>query len=383
MADQKRDYYEVLGVGKTATDDELKKAYRRLAKQYHPDLNPGDKTAEARFKEVNEAYEVLSDKDKRARYDQFGHAGVDSSFGAGGFGGGYDDFSDLLGDILGGMGGFGFGGFGSQRRADPNAPQRGSSLRASITISFAEAMAGCEKELSLTRTESCDTCGGTGCAPGTTAEVCSQCRGTGQVRIQQRGGGFAFSSTAPCPNCRGSGKIIHQPCKDCRGAGQVRRQRKIKVKVPAGIDHGQTISMRGQGNGGLNGGSAGDLLVVVAVTADPRYERDGNDLYSTRQVSFTQAALGAELEIETIDGKVKYSLPAGTQPGFTFRLKGKGAPSVTGRGRGDQYVTVQVQVPTNLTGQQREALLAYAEAMGEVDPPPASPVKDFFKKKKK
>ena len=379
MADQKRDYYEVLGVSKSATDDELKKAYRKLAKQYHPDVNPGNAEAEAKFKEINEAYEVLSDRDKRAKYDQFGHAGVDPNFGAGGGFGGFDMGDFDLGDLFGSF--FG-GGFGSQRRADPNAPQRGSSLRASITISFAEAMAGCEKELSLTRTESCDTCRGTGCAPGTTAEVCDQCRGTGQIRIQRGGGGFAFSSTQPCPKCRGTGKIIHQPCQDCRGAGQVRRQRKIKVKVPAGIDHGQTISMRGQGNGGLNGGPAGDLLVVVAVTADPRYERDGNDLYTRRQVSFTQAALGAELEIETIDGKVKYNLPAGTQPGFTFRLRGKGASSVSGRGRGDQYVTVQVQVPTNLTGQQKEALLAYAEAMGEGDPPPASPVKDFFKKKK-
>ena len=381
MAEQKRDYYEVLGVPKSASDDELKKAYRKLAKQYHPDMNPGNKEAEAKFKDVNEAYEVLSDKDKRAKYDQFGHAGVDPNFGGGGFGG--FDMGDIdLGDIFGSFFGGGFGGFGGQRRADPNAPQRGSSLRASITISFAEAMTGCEKELSLTRTESCDTCRGTGCAPGTTAEVCSECRGTGQVRIQRGGGGFAFSSSAPCSRCRGSGKIIHQPCTDCRGAGQIRRQRKIKVRVPAGIDHGQTISMRGQGNGGLNGGPAGDLLVVVAVTADPRFERDGNDLYSQRQVSFTQAALGAELEIETIDGKVKYNLPAGTQPGFTFRLRGKGAPSVSGRGRGDQYVTVQIQVPTNLTGQQKDALLAYAEAMGEGNPAP-TPVKDFFKKKKK
>ncbi len=382
MADQKRDYYEVLGVAKTASDDELKKAYRKLAKQYHPDMNPGNAEAEAKFKEVNEAYEVLSDKDKRAKYDQFGHAGVDPNFGGGGFGG--FDMGDLdLGDIFGSFfGGGGFGGFGGQRRADPNAPQRGSSLRASITISFAEAMAGCEKELNLTRTESCDSCRGTGCASGTTAEVCPDCRGTGQVRIQRGAGGFAFSSTSPCPKCRGSGKLIHQPCPDCRGAGQVRRQRKIKVRVPAGIDHGQTISMRGQGNGGLNGGPAGDLLVVVAVTADPRFERDGSDLYTRCQVSFTQAALGGELQIETIDGKVKYNLPAGTQPGFTFRLRGKGAPSVNGRSRGDQYVTVQVQVPTSLTGQQKEALLAYAEAMGEGNPAP-TPVKDFFEKKRK
>ena len=378
MAEQKRDYYEVLGISKGASEDEIKKAYRKMAKETHPDLHPGDETAAARFKEVNEAYGVLSDKEKKARYDQFGHAGVDPNFGGGGFGG--FDMGDIdLGDIFGSF--FG-GGFGGSRRADPNAPQRGSSLRASITISFAEAMTGCEKELSLTRTESCDTCGGTGCAPGTTAEVCSNCRGTGQVRVQRGAGGFAFSSTSPCPKCRGTGKIIHQPCNDCRGAGQVRRQRKIKVRVPAGIDHGQTISMRGQGNGGLNGGPAGDLLVVVAVTPDPRFERDGNDLYTQRQVSFTQAALGGSLEIEAIDGKVKYDLPAGTQPGFTFRLRGKGAPNVNGRGRGDQYVTVQVQVPTNLTGQQKDALLAYAEAMGEGSPAP-TPVKDFFKKKKK
>ncbi len=383
MADQKRDYYEVLGVGKSASDDELKKAYRKLAKQYHPDMNPGNKEAEAKFKEVNEAYEVLSDKDKRAKYDQFGHAGVDPNFGAGGFGGGFGgfDMGDIdLGDIFGSF--FG-GGFGGQRKADPNAPQRGASLRASITIKFAEAMTGCEKEISLNRMESCDTCHGTGCASGTTAEVCPDCRGAGQVRIQRGGGGFAFSTTAPCSKCRGTGKIVHQPCPDCRGEGQVRRQRNIKVRIPAGIDDGQTISMRGQGSGGLNGGPAGDLLVNVAVLPDRRFQRDGNNIYTEQPVSFTQAALGASLEIETIDGKVKYDLPAGTQPGTVFRLRGKGAPSVNGRGRGDQYVTVQVQVPTNLTGQQRDALLEYAKTMGEGSPAPATPVKDFFSGKKK
>ena len=379
MADQKRDYYEVLGVAKSASEDELKKAYRKLAKQYHPDVNPGNAEAEAKFKEINEAYEVLSDKDKRAKYDQFGHAGVDPNFGGGGFGG--FDMGDIdLGDIFGSF--FG-GGFGGSRRADPNAPQRGSSLRASITISFAEAMAGCAKELSLTRLESCDTCRGTGCAQGTTAEVCRKCRGTGKIRVQRGMGGFAFATEAPCPDCRGAGKIIHQPCPDCRGAGQLRRQRKIKVRVPAGIDHGQTISMRGQGNGGLNGGPAGDLLVNVSVLPDRRFQRDGNNIYTERPVSFTQAALGASLEIETIDGKVKYDLPAGTQPGTVFRLRGKGAPSVNGRGRGDQYVTVQVQVPTNLTGQQKDALLEYARTMGEGSPAPATPVKDFFSGKKK
>ncbi len=383
MADQKRDYYEVLGVGKTASDDELKKAYRKLAKQYHPDMNPGNAEAEAKFKEVNEAYGILSDKEKRAKYDQFGHAGVDPSFGAGGFGGGFDMGDIDLGDIFGSFFGGGFGSFGGQRQANPNAPKKGASVRASITITFAEAMSGCEKELNVPRMENCESCGGTGCAPGTTAEVCPDCRGSGQVRIQRGGGGFAFTTTAPCSKCHGTGKIIHQPCPDCRGNGQVRRQRKIKVRVPAGIYDGQTISMRGQGSGGENGGPAGDLLVNVAVIPDPRFQREGNDLYMDRAVSFTQAALGAELEIETIDGKVKYNLPAGTQPGTVFRLRGKGAPSINGRGRGDQYVTVQVQVPTNLTSQQKSALLAYAETMGEGSPAPATPVKDFFTGKKK
>ena len=384
MADQKRDYYEVLGVNKTATDDELKKAYRKLAKQYHPDMNPGNAEAEAKFKEVNEAYEVLSDKDKRAKYDQFGHAGVDPNFGAGGFGGGAGGFGDIdLGDLFGSFfGGGGFGGFGGQSQANPNAPKRGASLRASLTITFQEAMAGVDKEISLNRTESCSACHGTGCAAGTTAEICPDCRGTGQVRIQRGGGGFAFTTTAPCSKCRGTGKIIHQPCPDCHGEGQVRRSRKVKVHIPAGIDDGQTISMRGQGNGGINGGPAGDLLVTVAVIPDPRFQRDGYDLYLEQAVSFPPAVLGAELQIDTIDGKVKYTLPAGTQTGTTFRLRGKGVPSINGRGRGDQYVTVRVAVPTNLTAEQKDALLAYADAMGDV-PSRAAPVRDFFDKKKK
>lgn len=385
MPEQKRDYYEVLGVSRTATDEELKKAYRKLAKQYHPDMNPGNQEAEAKFKEVNEAYEVLSDKEKRAKYDQFGHAGVDPNFGAGGGGFGGFDMGDIdLGDIFGSFFGGGFGGFGgSQRQANPNAPKRGASLRANLTITFQEAMRGVEKEISLTRTEHCDSCRGTGCAPGTTAEVCPDCHGTGQVRIQRGGGGFAFTSTAPCSRCRGTGKIIHQPCPDCHGQGQVRKNRKLKVRIPAGIDDGQTISMRGEGNGGLNGGPSGDLLINISVLPDPRFQREGANLYMEQPVSFTQATLGAELQIETIDGKVKYNLPAGTQTGTTFRLRGKGAPMVNGRGRGDQYVTVRVQVPTNLTEQQRRALHAYAEAMGEGSPAPATPVRDFFEKKRK
>lgn len=385
MPEQKRDYYEVLGVSRTATDDELKKAYRKLAKQYHPDMNPGNKEAEAKFKEINEAYEVLSDKEKRAKYDQFGHAGVDPNFGAGGGGFGGFDMGDIdLGDIFGSFFGGGFGGFGgSQRQANPNAPKRGASLRANMTISFQEAMTGVEKEINLTRTESCNTCHGTGCAAGTTAEVCPTCHGTGQVRIQRGGGGFAFTTTSPCSNCNGTGKIIHQPCPDCRGEGQVRKQKKIKVRIPAGIDDGQTISMRGQGNSGQNGGPAGDLLITVSVTPDPRFERDGYDLYLEQPVSFTQAALGAELQIDTIDGKVKYNLPAGTQTGTTFRLRGKGIPSVNGRGRGDQFVTVQVEVPKSLTHEQREALRDYGRAMGELAGEEEEGLKGFFDKKRK
>ncbi len=384
MAEQKRDYYEVLGVAKTASDDELKKAYRKLAKQYHPDMNPGDKGAEAKFKEINEAYEVLSDKDKRSKYDQFGHAGVDPNFGGGGFGG-YGDFGDFgdfgFGDILGDLLGGGFGG----RSANRSGPQRGESLRAGITISFEEAAFGCEKEISLTRLESCESCHGSGCAPGTTAEVCPDCRGSGTVRVQQRMGGMAFTSSAPCSRCRGTGKIIHQPCKSCGGGGNVRKQRKISVSVPQGINDKQAISLRGQGNAGANNGPAGDLIVEVRVKPHPYFQREGTSVLYECPVSFYQAAMGAELEIPTIDGKVKYTLPAGTQPGTTFRLRGKGIPELRGRGRGDQYVTVQVKVPASLTNQQRDALQAFAEAMGESTPAPASgsPVKEFFKKKKK
>ena len=382
MAEQKRDYYEVLGVAKTASDDELKKAYRKLAKQYHPDMNPGDKGAEAKFKEINEAYEVLSDKDKRAKYDQFGHAGVDPNFGGGGFGG-YGDFGDFgdfgFGDILGDLLGGGFGG----RSANRSGPQRGESLRAGVTISFEEAAFGCEKEISLTRLESCESCHGSGCAPGTTAEVCPDCRGSGTVRVQQRMGGMAFTSSAPCSRCRGTGKIIHQPCKSCGGGGNVRKQRKISVSIPQGINDKQAVSLRGQGNAGANNGPAGDLIVEVRVKPHPYFQREGTSVLYECPVSFYQAAMGAELEIPTIDGKVKYTLPAGTQPGTTFRLRGKGIPELRGRGRGDQDVTVQVRVPTSLTNQQREALQAFAEAMGESAPSSGSPVKDFFSKKKK
>ena len=366
MAEQKRDFYEVLGVSKTATDEELKKAYRKLAKKYHPDMNPGDKEAEAKFKEVNEAYEVLSDKDKRAKYDQFGHAGVDPNFGAGGYGGGGFDMGDIdLGDLFGSFfgGGFGGGGFGGQQRA--STPQRGESLRANLTISFEEAAFGCKKEIELSRTEECQDCHGSGCQPGTTAEVCPDCRGAGVVRIQRGGGGFAFTSTAPCQRCRGTGKIIHSPCKSCGGAGVTRKKRRIEVNIPAGINEGQAISVRGQGNAGKNGGPSGDLIVGIRIKPSPIFQRDGSTVLYEQTVSFYQAAMGAELEIPTIDGKVKWSLPAGTQPGTTFRLKGKGIPTLQGRGRGDQYVTVKVKVPVNLNAEQKEALRAFGAAMGE------------------
>lgn len=384
MPEQKRDYYEVLGVSKGASDDEIKKAYRKLAKKYHPDMNPGDKEAEGKFKEVNEAYSILSDKEKRARYDQFGHAGVDPNYGAGGPGGGFGgfDMGDIdLGDIFGSFFGGGFGGFGGggQRR---NGPQKGESLRANLTITFEEAAFGCEKEINLNRTEECDACHGSGCEPGTTAETCPDCRGTGVVRVQQRTGGFAFSSTAPCSRCRGTGKIIHSPCKSCGGSGSVKKSKRITVTIPAGIDDGQAISLRGQGNAGKNGGPAGDLIVGVRVKPHPQFRRDGTTVLYEQPVSFFQAAMGAELEIPTIDGKVKYTLPAGTQPGTTFRLRGKGIPELRGRGRGDQYVTVRVQVPTSLNGEQKEALRAFAQSMGE-DLPEESGLKGFFDKRKK
>ena len=381
MPEQKRDYYEVLGVNKGASDEEIKKAYRKLAKKYHPDMNPDDKTAEAKFKEVNEAYEVLSDKEKRAKYDQFGHAGVDPNFGAGGgYGGGFDMGDIDLGDIFGSFFGGGFGGFGGGgQRA--NAPQKGESLRANLTLTFEEAAFGCEKEIELSRTEACEDCRGSGCQPGTTAETCPDCRGSGVVRIQRGGGGFAFSTSAPCTRCRGTGKIIHSPCKTCGGAGTVRKKRRISVTIPGGIDDGQAVSLRGQGNAGKNGGPAGDLIVGVRIKPHPQFRREGTTVLYEQPISFYQAALGAELEIPTIDGKVKYNLPAGTQTGTTFRLRGKGIPELRGRGRGDQYVTVKVQVPTSLTGEQKEALHAFAAAMGEV--PAESGVKAFFDKRKK
>ena len=334
MAD-KRDYYEVLGVQKGASEDEIKKAYRRLARKYHPDLNKDNPEAADKFKEVNEAYEVLSDADKRAKYDQFGFAGVDPSYGggaggAGGFGG--FDMGDL-GDLFGSFFGGGFGSSGrSQRR---NAPQRGESIRQSVILSFEEAAFGCEKEISVNRIENCDECGGTGAARGTSPET--------------------------CPNCRGTGKIIKKPCAKCGGQGRVRKTRKFKVNIPAGIDEGQSIQQRGQGNAGVNGGPAGDLFVTVSIRPHPIFTREGQDVYVEIPISFAQAALGDTLRVPTIDGRVEYKVPEGTQPGTVFRMKGKGIQNVNGRGRGDQYVRVNIEVPKNLSEKQKRLLREFEE----------------------
>ena len=374
---EKIDYYEVLGIQKGASEDEIKKAYKKLARKYHPDMNPGDKEAEEKFKEVNEANEVLSDPEKKARYDQFGFAGVDPNYGAGAGGGAYGggfDFGDL-GDIFGSF--FG-GGFGGGQRRNPNAPQRGESIRASVSVSFTEAAFGCEKSVTLERSEQCPTCKGNGCAPGTTPEICPDCHGTGSVQTRRQTPMGVFASNGPCRKCGGTGRLIHQPCPDCRGTGAVRKRKTIKVNIPAGIDHGQTISLRGQGNAGKNGGPAGDLLITVMVQPHELFRRDGVDVFCEAPITFAQAVLGAELEIPTIDGKVKYSIPEGTQTGTVFRLKGKGIPVLNGRGRGDQYVTVTIETPRNLNKEQREALRRFSETLGESN---YEKRKSFFKKK--
>ena len=381
MPEQKRDYYEVLGVSKGASDDEIKKAYRKLAKKYHPDMNPGDKEAEAKFKEVNEAYSILSDEQKRARYDQFGHAGVDPNYGAGGPGGpfgGFDmgdiDLGDIFGSFFGGGGFGGFGGGGARR----NGPQKGESLRANLTITFEEAAFGCEKELTVERMEQCATCKGSGCAPGTTPEVCPECHGSGVVQTRRQTPMGVFASSNPCRKCGGTGRIIHQPCPDCHGGGFTRKRKTIKVSIPAGIDHGQTISLRGQGHAGKNGGPAGDLLVTVMVQPHDVFRRDGTAVFCEAPITFTQAVLGAELEIPTIDGKVKYTIPEGPQTGTVFRLKGKGIPVLNGRGRGDQYVTVIIETPRNLNREQKDALRKFSETLNEGN---YEKHRSFFKKK--
>jgi len=360
MAENKRDYYEVLGVSKGASDDEIKKAYRKLAKQYHPDLNPGDKTAEAKFKDANEAYEVLSDSDKKARYDQYGHAGVDPNFGAGGFGGGFGDFGGFgdLGDILGSMFGGGFGGFGGfgGGRQNPNAPRKGATIQANLTISFEEAAKGCKKKVNITKVEKCDECGGNGCAKGSSPVTCTTCGGRGQVNVQQRTPFGVMSTTKQCTACAGKGKTIPNPCQKCRGSGAVAKPQTVEIDVPAGIDDRQALNVRGGGNPGVNGGPTGDLRVNINVRPHPFFERDGFNVWCEVAVTYAQAALGDTLYIPTLDGKVKYELPSGTQPGEIFRFKGRGINQLNGRGKGDQFVKIVVEVPKNLSNKQKDLL---------------------------
>lgn len=365
MAENKRDYYEVLGVSKTASADEIKKAYRQCAKKYHPDLNPGDKEAETKFKEANEAYEVLSDEQKKARYDQYGHAGVDPNFGAGGGGFGGFDFGDGmdLGDILGSMFG-GFGGFGAGRRQqNPNAPRKGSTVTVNVTISFEEAAKGCKKTVNITRVDSCSECGGSGCKKGTHAETCSQCGGRGQIQQQQRTAFGMMSTSKPCPSCGGKGKIIKEPCGKCHGTGFESKPATVEINIPAGIDDMQALSVGGAGNKGANGGPNGDLRVNINVRPHPFFERDGYDVWCNFSVTYAQAALGDTVYIPTLDGKVKYDLPAGTQPGEVFRFKGRGIQSLGGRGRGNQFVKIVVEVPKNLSSKQKELLREFDKTL--------------------
>ena len=358
---EKRDYYEVLGLSKGASDDEIKKAYRQKAKQYHPDLNPGDKEAEAKFKEVSEANEVLSDPQKRAMYDQYGHAGVDPSYGggagagAGGFGG-FSGFGGMgmdfdLGDLFGSF----FNG-GSTRRANPNAPRRGGNVETSISIDFLEACHGCEKTVEFSHLEECPDCKGSGAAAGSSPQTCPDCGGSGQVRMQKRTPFGVSTTMRPCSRCGGKGKIINNPCKKCNGSGQVRKSRRLDVTIPAGVDDGQTLTLRGQGNIGANGGPSGDVYVDVLVRPHPIFKREGTHIFCEVPITYVQAALGDELTVPTIDGKVKYKIPEGTQPSTTFPLKGKGVKSLNSNSRGNQYFTVTVEVPKNLSKKQKEVL---------------------------
>jgi molecular chaperone DnaJ len=361
MAD-KRDYYEVLGVDKNADDATIKKAYRALAKKYHPDMNPGDKEAEAKFKEATEAYGVLSDADKRKQYDQFGHAAFDG--GAGGGAGGFDfnfsgDMSDIFGDIFGDF----FGG--SRSRRNPTGPMKGANVRTSVRIKFEEAVFGCEKELDLNLKETCPKCHGTGAKEGTQPVTCTKCGGKGQVVSVQQSIFGASRVVSTCPDCQGSGKVVKEKCPDCYGTGYISNRKKIQVSVPAGIDDGQSIRIAGKGEPGQNGGERGDLLVQVNVMSHPIFQRQDYNLYSTAPISFAQAALGGDVRITTIDGDVLFPIKAGTQTDTKIRLKGKGVPSLRNKNlRGDHYVTLIVQVPEKLNALQRDALIQFDKSMG-------------------
>lgn len=366
----KRDYYEVLGVSKDASEADIKKAYRKLARKYHPDVNPGDKEAEGKFKEAAEAYDVLSDSQKKARYDQFGHAGTDpqGGFGAGGFGGG--DFGGGFGDIFDMF----FGGGGRRQ-----GPQKGDDLRYDLDISFEEAAFGLEKDIKIPRWENCDQCKGTGATPGTDAKTCPTCHGSGQVQFTQNTPFGRFVQSKTCQQCHGEGKIIEKPCKQCQGRGKVRKNKKIHVKIPAGVDTGSRLRISGEGEPGAKGGPPGDLYVFIQVRKHKFFQREGNEVICEMPLSFVQAALGDEIEVPTLDGKVKLKIPEGTQTGTHFRLKGKGIPSLRGYGRGDQHVIVSILTPTKLSEKQKELLKEFAELSGET---PQSGGKGFFERMK-
>ena len=364
MAD-KRDYYEVLGVSKDADDASIKKAYRALAKKYHPDMNPDNKEAEAKFKEVNEAYDVLSDSDKRAKYDQYGHAAFDPASAGGGYGGGFGGFGDFgdIGDIFGSFFGGGFGG-GSSRRA--NAPTRGEDVSARVNISFEEAVFGVKRDVSFAKIQKCPDCSGSGAKKGTQPETCKACGGTGQKRITQRLGGMAFQSTTTCNECRGSGKTVKDPCQNCRGTGYIKVNKKLSVSIPAGIDDGERIALRAQGCDGRNGGPAGDLIITVNVKPHAIFERDGYNLYCEVPITVAEATLGAEIDVPTLEGNQKFTIPEGTQPNTRFTLRQKGVPYVNNSGRrGDIIFTVNIEIPKGLNEKQREKMREFADACGE------------------
>lgn len=351
---EKRDYYEVLGVGKNASADDIKKAYRQLARKYHPDVNK-EANAEEKFKEVKEAYDVLSDDGKRATYDQFGHVDPNQGMGGGGFQGDFGGFGDIFDMFFGGGGG----------RRDPNAPQRGSDLQYSMTIEFKEAVFGKETEITIPRTESCDTCHGSGAKPGTRPETCSVCRGTGQQEVVQNTPFGRMVNRRACSNCGGTGRVIKDKCGTCHGAGKVKKQRKINVRIPAGVDDGAQIRLSGEGEGGMKGGPAGDLYIVIRVKSHEFFDREGDDIYCEVPLTFVQAALGDEIEVPTLTEKVKLKVPAGTQTGTYFRLKGKGVPKLRGYGQGDQHVKVTVVTPTKLSEEQKELLRQFGGESGE------------------
>ncbi len=364
MAD-KRDYYEVLGLDKSADESAIKKAYRQLAKKYHPDMNPGDAEAEKNFKEVNEAYAVLSDPEKKSRYDQFGHAGVDGQGGFdggfGGFSGGFDA-SDIFGDIFGSFFGGGMGGSQSARR---NGPMRGGDILQRVTISFEEAAFGCKKEISYGRVEKCPECEGSGAKKGTTVDTCTTCHGTGTVRVQQRTMLGMMQTTRPCEDCGGTGKKIKEPCTYCKGKGYVKNSKKLEVTIPAGIDDGQKVAIRSQGDCGRNGGQAGDLIIAVSVRPHPIFERDGYNIYCEVPITYAEAALGAQIEIPTLEGKEAYTIPEGTQHGTSFTLRGRGIPYVNSKSRGDLIFAVAIETPRGLTDEQKDLLRKFADSLGE------------------